>query len=251
MRSLLQFSSDTQLCPTLCDPMDCSTPGLPVHHQLPEFTRTHVHWVGNAIQPSHPLSSHSPPAFNLSQHQGFFKWVSSSHYVIKVLEFQLQHQSFRWILSPTLNTSPVQEVIYFLSLWICLFWTFYINGIVQYVDFCPHIIVFTYIIHIIVFKGHSCCSMYLYFIPVYSIVWLYYKPTHHFMDVWVNFSLLNWGHSYGCVLMALPTQWTCVWANSERQWRTGKPGMLQSMGSPRVRHDLPTEPQQLITHCDF
>ena len=68
-----------QSCPTLCDAMDCSTPGLPVHHQLPEFTQTHVHWVGDAIQPSHPLSSRSPPTFNLSQHQSLFQWVSSSH----------------------------------------------------------------------------------------------------------------------------------------------------------------------------
>ena len=90
------FSSVTQSCLTLCDPMDCSTPGLPVHHQLPEFTQTHVHWVGDAIQLSHPLLSPSPPAFNLSQHQGLFKWVSSSHQVAKILEFQLQHQSFQW-----------------------------------------------------------------------------------------------------------------------------------------------------------
>ena len=76
--------------------MDHSTPGLPVHHQLPEFTQTHLYWVGDAIQPSHPLSSPSPPAFNLSQHQGLFKWLSSSHQVAKVLEFQLQHQSFQW-----------------------------------------------------------------------------------------------------------------------------------------------------------
>ena len=76
--------------------MDCSMPGLPVHHQLPEFTQTHVHRVGDAIQPSHPLSSPSP-AFKLSQHQGFFQRVSSSHQVAKVLEFQLQHQSFQWI----------------------------------------------------------------------------------------------------------------------------------------------------------
>ena len=88
-----QFSSVAQSCPTLCDPMDCSTPGFPVHHQLLELTQTHVHWVSDAIQPSHPLSSPSPPAFNLSQHQGLFKWVSSSHQVAKVLEFQLQHQS--------------------------------------------------------------------------------------------------------------------------------------------------------------
>ena len=69
----------------------------PVYHQLPEFTQTHVHRVGDAIQPSHPLSSPSPPALNLSQHQGLFQWVSSSHQVAKVLEFQLQHQSFQWV----------------------------------------------------------------------------------------------------------------------------------------------------------
>ena len=93
---ILQFSSVTQLCPTLCNPMDCSMPGLPVHHQLPEFTQTHVHWIGSAIQLTHPLSSPSPPALNLSQHQGLFQWVSSLHQVAKVLEFQLQHQSFQW-----------------------------------------------------------------------------------------------------------------------------------------------------------
>ena len=88
---LFQFSSVTQSCPTLCDPMNCSMPGLPVHHQLHEPTQTHVHWVGDAIQLSHPPSSPSPPALNLSQHQDLFKWVSSSHQVAKVLEFQLQH----------------------------------------------------------------------------------------------------------------------------------------------------------------
>ena len=81
----------------LCDPMDCSTPGLLVHHQLLEFTQTHNHHVGGAIQPSHPLSSPSPPTFNLSQHQGLFQWVSSSHHVAKVLESQSQYQSFQWI----------------------------------------------------------------------------------------------------------------------------------------------------------
>ena len=73
------------------------TPGLPVHHQLPELTQTHVYWVGDAIQPSHPLSSPFPPAFNLSQHQGLFHWVSSLHQVDKILEFQLQHQSIQWV----------------------------------------------------------------------------------------------------------------------------------------------------------
>ena len=90
-----QFSSVAQLCLTLCDPMNRSTPGLPVHHKLPEFTQTHVHRVGDAIQPSHPLSSPSPPAPNPSQHQGLFQRVNSSHEVAKVLEFQLQHQSFQ------------------------------------------------------------------------------------------------------------------------------------------------------------
>ena len=79
-----------------CNPMDCSTPGLPVHHQLPELTQTPVHQVTDAIQPSHPLSSPSPHAFNLFHHQGLFQWVSSSHQLAKILEFQLQHQSFQW-----------------------------------------------------------------------------------------------------------------------------------------------------------
>ena len=87
--SAVQFSSVTQLCPTLCNPMNRSTPGLPVHHQLLEFTQTHVHWVSDAIQPSHPLSSPSPPASNPSQHQSLFQWVNSLHEVAKVLEFQL------------------------------------------------------------------------------------------------------------------------------------------------------------------
>ena len=86
----VQFSSVAQLCPTLCNPMDCSTPGFPVYHQLPELAQTLVHWVGDAIQPSHPLSS-TFPAFNLFQHQSLFKWVSSLHQVAKALEFQLQH----------------------------------------------------------------------------------------------------------------------------------------------------------------
>ena len=93
----------------LCDPMNHSTPGLPVHHQLPESTQTHMHWPGDAIQPSHPLLSPSPPALNLSQHQGLFKWVSSLHQVAKVLSFSINsnikvlhiwtstsNQSFQW-----------------------------------------------------------------------------------------------------------------------------------------------------------
>ena len=84
-----QFSSVAQSCPTLCDPMSRSTPGLPVHHQLPEVTQTHVHRVRDAIRPSHPLSSPSPPAPNPSQLQRLFQWVSSSHEVDRILEFQL------------------------------------------------------------------------------------------------------------------------------------------------------------------
>ena len=96
--SSVQFSWVAQSCPTLCDPMNCSTPGLPVHHQLPEFIQTHVHRVSDAIQPSHPLSSPFPPAPNPSQHRSVFQWVNSSYEVAKVLEFQLQHQSFQWTL---------------------------------------------------------------------------------------------------------------------------------------------------------
>ena len=94
-KNIFQFSSVAQSCPTLCNPMNRSTPGLPVHHQLPEFTQIHIHQVGDAIQPSHPLSTPSPLAPNLSQHQGLFQWVNSSHEVAKVLEFQLWHHSFQ------------------------------------------------------------------------------------------------------------------------------------------------------------
>ena len=87
--SSVQFSSVTQSCLTLCDPMNSSSPGLPVHHQLPRFTQTHIHCVSDAIQPSHPLSSPSPLAPNPSQHQSLYQWINSSHEVAKVLEFQL------------------------------------------------------------------------------------------------------------------------------------------------------------------
>ena len=91
----IQFSSVTQSCPTLCDPMNHSTQGFPVHHLLPEFTQTHVHQVSDAIQPSHPLSSPSPPAPNPSQHHSLFQWVNSSHEVAKVLDFQLHLHSLQ------------------------------------------------------------------------------------------------------------------------------------------------------------
>ena len=92
----VQFSSVARSCLTLCDPMNRNTPGLPVHHQLLEFTQTHVHWVGDAIQPTHHLLSPPPPAPNPSQHQALLQWVNSSHEVAKILELQLQHQSFQW-----------------------------------------------------------------------------------------------------------------------------------------------------------
>ena len=111
---LCPFSSVAQSCPTLCNPMNRSTPGLPVHHQLPELTQTHVHWVSDTIQSSHPLLSPSPPALSLSQHQGLFQWVSSSHQVTKGLDFQLQHlylphmQSLQpeWMVSAQNHSKP-------------------------------------------------------------------------------------------------------------------------------------------------
>ena len=102
---LVQSVPSTSCVWFFATPMDCTMPGVPVHHQLPEFAQTHVHRVGDVIQPSHPLSSPSPPAFNLSKHQGLFKWVSSSHQVAKILELQLQHQSFQW----TFRTDFLQD----------------------------------------------------------------------------------------------------------------------------------------------
>ena len=99
--SLVQFS--LSVMSDSFDPRDCSTPGLPVHYQLWELTQTHIHWVGDAIQPSHPLLSPFPPTLNPSQHQGLFQWVRSLHQVVKVLKFQLQHQSFQWIFRTDLR----------------------------------------------------------------------------------------------------------------------------------------------------
>ena len=93
----VQFSLAAQSCLTVCDSMDCSMPGFPVHHQLPELAQILDHQVGDVFQPSHPLSSPAPPAFSLSQNQGHFQWISSSNQVAKVLELQFQHQSYQWI----------------------------------------------------------------------------------------------------------------------------------------------------------
>ena len=99
--SFVKFMSSccsvAELCPTLCDPMDCSMPSFPVPHHLLEFAQVHVHWIGDAIQLFHPLSPSSPSAFNSYQHQGLFQWVGSLHQVAKVLEHQLHHQSFQRI----------------------------------------------------------------------------------------------------------------------------------------------------------
>ena len=91
--------SVTQSCLTLCSLMDCRMSGFPVLHHLPELAQTHVHWISDVIQPSHPLSSLSPPSFNRAQHQGLFQWVGSSHQVPRLLKFQLQHLSFQWLIS--------------------------------------------------------------------------------------------------------------------------------------------------------
>ena len=120
----VQFSLVAQLCPTLCDPKGCSTPGLPVHHQLSEFTQTHVHWVDDAIEPSHPLLSPSSPTLKLFQHQRLFKWVSSLHQAAKVLEFQLQHQSLQWIF----RTDFLYLFIYFFKTALHLCWSSVVNS---------------------------------------------------------------------------------------------------------------------------
>ena len=115
--SSVQFSSVAQSCLTLCDPMNCSTSDLPVHHQLPEFTQTHAHRVGDATQPSQPLSSPSPPAPNPSQHQGLFQWVNSSHKAAKVLEFQLQHHSIEQITHLKSESESFNRSVISNSLW--------------------------------------------------------------------------------------------------------------------------------------
>ena len=130
-----QLSSIPQLCLILCDTMDGSLPVLPVHHQLLELTQKHVHQVGDVIQPSYPLSSPSSPTFNLSQHQGLFQWVSSLHQAAKVLEFQLQHQSFQWTFRTdfleTLNmTVSGQRVFADISK------TSWVKNILDYIQWC-------------------------------------------------------------------------------------------------------------------
>ena len=121
LRSTVHVARQSLSCvPTRCDPMICSTPGFPVLHCLLEFALTHAHWVSDGIQTSHPLSSPSPPAFSLSQHQGFFQWVDFSLQVAEELELQLKHQSFQWIFcvedSQESSPTPQFEGINFLVL---------------------------------------------------------------------------------------------------------------------------------------
>ena len=108
--SSVQFTSVTQLCLICCDLMGYSIPGFPVHHQLPELTQTYVHWVGDAIQPSHPLSHPSPPAFNVSQHQDLFQWVSSSHQVAKILPRISPSNEYSGPISFTIDWFDLLEV---------------------------------------------------------------------------------------------------------------------------------------------
>ena len=107
---ILSISSDAQSCLTCYEPMDCSSPGFPVHQQHPKLAQTHVHWVGKAVKPSYALLSPFPPAFNLSQHHCLFQWASSLHQEAKVLEFQHQYQSFQWIFSTDLGWTSLISV---------------------------------------------------------------------------------------------------------------------------------------------
>ena len=120
VNGIFQFSSVAKSRPTLCDPMDCSMPGFPVHHQLPELAQTHIHWAGDAIQPSHPPSSPSPPAFNLSQDQDLFQWFRSSQ-VAKLLKFHLQHESFQWIFR--IEVHIVKAMVFPVVMYGCESWT--------------------------------------------------------------------------------------------------------------------------------
>ena len=129
---MVQFSSVAQSCPTLCDPMNSSTPGLPVHHQLLEFTQTHVHRVGDAIQPSHPLSSPSPPAPNPSQHQSLFQWV--------ITPPQKTSYPLAIILHSPFSLNPSNTNFFLLSSWVSLFWIFHINHIIY--SLCYHLLSF-------------------------------------------------------------------------------------------------------------
>ena len=189
--------------------MDCGTPGFPILHYLPEFPQTHVHWVDDAIQPSHLLSSPSPPALNLSQHQSLFQWVGSLHPVAKVLEFQ--HQSFQWMFRTDFlrdwqvgsPCSPKDSQVQW-------YWSWNSSNLATWCEELTHL------------KRPWC---------------------------WERFKAGGEGDYRGWDgWMASPTQCTWIWVNSWSCWQTRRPGMLHSMGLRRVRHDWATEFNWLLSH---
>ena len=227
---LLQFSSVTQSCLTSCNPMDCSTPGFPVHHQLLEPTQTHVHHVSDLIRPSHPLSSPSPPAFNLSQHQGLFQWVGSLNPMAKVLELQFQHQSSNEYQSWTIKKAEHWRIDAF-ELWcwrrlLRVPWTARRSNQSILKEINPE---------------YSLEGLMLKLKPNTWATW--WEVTHWKRPwCWERLKAGGEGDDKGCdVWMASLTWWTWVWASSGSWWWTGKPGVLQSMESQRVGHDWATE----------
>ena len=280
--SVSPYSSVAQSCLTLCNPMNRSTPSLPVHNQLLEFTQTHVHRVGDAIQPSHPLLSASP-APNPSQHQGLFQWVSSSYQVAKLLVFQLQHQFFQWILGlisfriDCFNLLAVQGTLKSLPLHHCLkasvLWHLAYGPTLQSVhDYWKnHSFNWTpknwYFWVVVLEKTLASSWDSKEFKPVNpkrKKLWIFIgrtdaeaeaawckEPTHWKRPwCWERLRAGGEGEDKGWDgWMASLSQWTWVWANSGRKWRTRKPGMLWFMGLKRVGHDLVTEWQR--QHCRY
>ena len=132
------YFSVTQLCLTLCDPMNCSMPGFPVLHHPPELAQTHVHWISDAIQPSHPLLSPSPPAFNLSQHQDLFQWVDSLHQVAKVVQFMTIKQ---FVYDSSFSIPCMAGLSWLMDIWVVC--TFGVIEKCKY-DIQVHVFVWTY-----------------------------------------------------------------------------------------------------------
>ena len=257
--------------------MDCRMPGLPVHRPLLEFTQTHVHWVGDAIQPFCPLSSPSPPAFNLSQHQGLFHWVSSSHQVAEVLEFQLQHQSFQWIFrtdflydglvgrpcSPwdSQESSPTPQfksINSSLPSFLCgpsLTSMYGCESCTVKKAECWRIDAFELwcwrrLLRVPWTTRRSNQSILKEISPEYSLegnsntlATLCEELTHLKMSwCWERLKAGGEGDDRGWDgWMASPTQWTWVCVNSGSWWWIGRPVVLQSMGSQKVGHDWETE----------
>ena len=249
MTKLVQFSSVAQSCPTLCDPMNHSTPGLPVHHQLPEFTQTHIHQVSDAIQPSHPMSSPSPSAPNPSQHQSLFQWVNSLHEVAKVLDNILK---IRDVTLPR-KVCLVKAMVFPVVMYRCESWT------VKKAE-CRRIDAFELwcwrrLLRVPWTARRSNQSMLKEISPGCSLETLMLKLKlqyfAHLMQradflkrpwCWERLKAGGEGDDRGWDgWMASLTQWTWVWVNSGSWWWTGRPGVLWFTGSQRVRHDWETE----------